>query len=147
MPAAGRSVWSRRGVVMISAIVDAEYPDGSGEAGPQWLVSIARHARSGQPSRPSDEECRQAMACLRVPTAEEDNHEPGVSRHFWLPVDPRRRRDCECKETERTVVEADNHRWTTPIDGRSCNGCDYEVMVASLGHVAPCPVHTKAQRP
>lgn len=25
------------------------------------------------------------------------NHEPGNAKHFWCPVDPSRRVDCECK--------------------------------------------------
>lgn len=138
------SVWRRRGVFVISALTSAELPDGSGETGSQWHVSMSRWA-AGVATRASDEECRQTLACLGLAGAEEDNHEPGIARHFWVPVDPARRRDCECKETERVVVEPDGHRWSTPLDEAQCHGCDYAAMVKRISKIdRPCPIHGAA---
>lgn len=141
------SVWRRGGLTMVSALAVAEYPDGTGEIGPQWHVSIS--AAGG--GHPSDDAARKALACLGLaalydgrtvlPHAEEDNHEPGIARHFWVPVDPARRVDCECKTTERVIVGPDGHRWTTPTDPAKCHGCDYEVLVDELGIPRPCPIH------
>ncbi len=135
------SAWSRRGVFVISAHELAEAPDGTGEAIPQWHVSISTRG-NGSVRRSTDAETRQALACFFVAGAEEDNHEPGIARHFWMPLDPKRRRDCECKADEATIVEPDGHRWTTPADGSTCNGCDYEaMMLRETGIARPCPIH------
>ncbi len=69
--------------------------------------------------------------------AEEDNHHPGNARHFWRPLDPSHRVDCECKEDEVLVTDADGYRWTNPQDGEPCRGCDFESLTGK-----PCPLHT-----
>lgn len=44
--------------------------------------------------------------------------------------------ECECKADERTVVEPDGYRWTTPHDEKACRGCELERMMG-----APCTIH------
>lgn len=122
------SAWCRGGSTVISALELADYPDGQG-AGPQWHISI-RHI-SGRPRVVSG-----VLRAFGMPGAEEDNHHPGIARHFWLPVDPAHRVDCECKETEEIIVEPDGYTWTNPTDG-PCRGCELE---ETMGHA--CPLHS-----
>ncbi len=145
------SAWRRREVYAVSSLQVAESPDGAlnpdgSRLGiPQWQVSFSARGPGGAPCRPRDEECRQALACFFMSGAEEDNHEPGIARHFWMPVDPKRRVDCECKTTERVVVEPDGHRWSTPKDeAEGCNGCKNEAAVlAETGLRVPCTLHPR----
>jgi hypothetical protein len=67
--------------------------------------------------------------------SEEDNHHPGIARHFWMVVDPARRVDCECKVGETVVKEPDGYKWSN--DPGACRGCDYARTFP--GH--PCPLH------
>lgn len=82
-------------VVVISSLVDAEMPDGNG-TGLQWLVSVSTNGQ-----RPKVGDVRRALADFGMRHAEEDNHERGNVRKFWLVVDPARRVDCQCKTDER----------------------------------------------
>lgn len=135
------SAWMRRGLFMISALELADAPDGGGDVIEQWHVSMSKrnHANDIASKRPTDEECRQALACLGLTGAEEDNHHPGVARHFWMPVDPARRVDCECKTDETTHVAPDGYRWTSPIN--DCSGCAYRELMREQNVSAPCPIH------
>ena len=67
---------------------------------------------------------------------EEDNHHPGNARHFWLPLDPTKRVDCECKSDEAVITEPDGYQWTNPHNESECRGC----ASASL-YGRPCPLH------
>lgn len=130
------SIWQRGKLRVVSELAQAELPDGSGEVGPQWFVSV-----SSQGGRPSAAQVERALRDFNMVGAEEDNHLPGISRQFWLPVDPARRVGCECKATEETVVEPDGFTWTNPLLGEGeCRGCEYE---AGLGQLVGkrCPIH------
>ena len=136
-PSAGPSASRfRRGkLVVVSSLDMAALPDGSGETGPQWHVSLSLKAH-----RPKDNLVRAVLRDFDMVGAEEDNHHPGNARHFWIPCDPARRVDCECKATETVVVELDGYTWTnpTPESGEGCRGCEW---AAGLGRGKPCPVH------
>jgi hypothetical protein len=121
------SMWERKGVRVLSALEDAELPRGG--AGPQWHVSISR---IGALPRPADVE--RALSAFGLVGAEEDNHHPGNARHFWMPLDPRERVDCQCKETEEVVV-TDGVAWTNPREG-ACRGCEIEPLTGRA-----CPLH------
>lgn len=129
------SIWMRRRILAISTCVHAEAPNGVGSI-PQWHISFTNEGR-----RCTDEEVRMSLASFRLTGADEDNHEPGMARHFWMPLDPKRRVDCECKTTEKVMIEPDGHKWTTPVDDRECYGCKHEVEMAAVGVARPCPVH------
>ncbi len=133
----GLSIWMRRRVLAISTCVMAEAPNGDGSI-PQWHISFTNDGR-----RCTDEEVRQSLACFRLTGADEDNHEPGMARHYWMPLDPARRAECECKTTEKVIVEPDGHRWSTPHDDRECNGCKHAQDMASAGVYRPCTIHGK----
>lgn len=134
------SIWGRRKTTVISALEMAEYPTGGG-VGPQWHISIAGGRGKGQLRRVTSDELRVALTAFGMVSAEEDNHHPGNARHFWMPVDPSRRVDCECKTDEKTIVETDGYRWTTPHDG-PCRGCEFELLTNKA-----CPVHGQLVRP
>lgn len=133
-PLAAKSVaeswWTREGVVVGSSLLDADLPDGSGQ-GLQWLVSENER-------RPSRAALRHALRAFGMLGAEEDNHHPGIARHFWKPLDRAHRVECQCKASETIVTEPDGYQWTTPtdVDAQGCRGCDFEQMLGK-----PCPLH------
>ena len=123
---------------VLSSLVVAELPRG-GATGPQWHVSVVDRSAE-TPARPSEEQTLLTRCAFDLLTAEEDNHHPGAARQFWLPVEPAERRDCECKETEVQVVDADGYRWSN--DPASCRGCELERTMAAVGQTRSCPLHT-----
>lgn len=128
------SRWVSGPILVLSALENAEYPDGDG-TGPQWHLSISNLGK-----RPKPKHVRRALRAFGMAGAELDNHEPGVAEHYWLPVDPARRVDCQCKEDEDTIVEPDGKTWTNPKpeSGEACRGCAYE---RTFGR--PCPIHAE----
>jgi hypothetical protein len=131
------SLWQNGTTFVLSTLVDAELPDRSGR-GLQWHLSVTRRKRGDlhrQPERPEPEDVRRARRAFGLAETEEDNHHPGVARHFWMPVDPAKRVECECKTDETTVVEGDGYRWTNPKEG-PCRGCELAALTGT-----PCTVH------
>jgi hypothetical protein len=100
-------VWSRHRLRVISSVGRMDF---RGEQRWQWLISVG--LRGGQ-ARPNDDELARALKDFGMGKAEEDNHEPGVSRKFFLLCDlpAGSAPQCECKETEETVVESDGVAW------------------------------------
>ncbi|HEY3500707.1 MAG TPA: hypothetical protein VGK73_38710 [Polyangiaceae bacterium] len=129
------STWTDGLVLVVSALELAELPDGSGRAGEQWHISISRGG--GKRAKPHD--VRRALRAFGMVSAEEDNHEPGSARNFWMPVDPAARVDCECKTDEDQIV-TDGHRWSNPKDPAECRGCQFERLLGK-----PCPLHRSAE--
>lgn len=76
---------------------------------PQLHVSI-----SDDGARASDETIRGVLADFGFEGAEEDNHQPGIARHFWLDEGARVQPECECKKVEETVTEPDGFKWQRP---------------------------------
>jgi hypothetical protein len=128
------SWWRQRAILVCSALENAEAPDGRGDAIPQWHVSISKRHEP-----PTLKVARDVLRDFGMLDAEEDNHHPGHARHFFLPVDPSRRVDCECKATEKTIIEPDGYKWTTPVDG-TCRGCELEALIGR-----PCSLHGVAR--
>ena len=135
MPGAGplTSAWQSGPVCVVSSLTMAELPDGDG-LGPQWQISISNRGK-----RPGPGHVTKALRAFGMLDSEEDNHHPGIARHFWLPVDPAHRVDCECKSDETTVVDVDGYAWQN--DPAACRGCEYEMLLGK-----PCPVHTVAAK-
>lgn len=127
------SWWMRNGVSVGSALVIAKYPSGDG-IGPQRHLSMSGGARGGGLSRA---ERRTVLRDFGALGWEEDNHHPGIARHFWQPLDAKERVACECKTDETIVQGPDGYQWTNPTDG-SCRGCEYERDIG-----LPCPLHAK----
>lgn len=128
-----KSAWVSGPLFAISSLVVADLPSGKG-LGLQWHLSVSHKGK-----RPTDKELRRALRAFGMVGAEEDNHHPGVARHFWRPVDVEHRVDCECKATEAVVVEPDGYRWTNPTDSE-CRGCQW---AAAVGRV--CPLHGRGE--
>jgi hypothetical protein len=124
------SAWTNGKLLAISALEDGELPDGSG-SGPQWHISISELGK-----RPTLKLARRALKVFGLEGAEEDNHEPGNAKHFWMPVDPEHRVDCECKVDEVTVVEPDGHRWSNAREPELCRGCEFQRLTGN-----PCSLH------
>lgn len=103
----GTSAYSVGRIRVASQLIIAELPTGDG-VGPQWIVSISRGGRR----RPTNGECRRLLRHLGIGDAEEDNHENGIARKFWYPLDPSQRVDCQCKADEEQVVEPDGYTWS-----------------------------------
>lgn len=121
------------GVRVLSSRVVAEYPDGDGQ-GLQDHVSVSRRGR-----RPADSDLRLALRAFGAEGWEEDGHHPGIARHFWRPLDPAHRVQCQCKADELVVVEPGGYTWTTPVDG-PCRGCEYAATIGRLTG-RRCPIH------
>lgn len=130
-PAESVSAWTDGRVLVISALEVAESPDGRGDAIPQWHISVSERGK-----RPSKGGLRRALGAFGMRGSEEDNHHPGVARHFWLPVDPTRRVKCQCKADEDVIREPGGYEWTNPKDG-ACRGCELQRMTGKT-----CPLHS-----
>lgn len=129
------SRWTDGRLSVISTLILAELPDGSGEVGPQWHVSVSRFGK-----RPKPAELARAQRAFGIVGWEEDNHHPGNARHFFRPVDPARRVACECKTTETIHVEPDGYTWSNAKD-EPCRGCEFWAQQGK-----PCPIHAKEQQ-
>jgi hypothetical protein len=131
------SRWTDGRIVVISALEMAESPV-DGTPVPQWHVSISSAGR-----RPKPHELRRALHAFGMVGTEEDNHHPGIARHFWLPVDPAHRTSCQCKVDEDVIVEPGDYAWTNPKLGEGeCRGCEYQRLAGK-----PCPIHAQAGAP
>lgn len=84
---------------------------------------------------------RRALRAFGMVAAEQDNHHPGNACHFWMPLDPSKRVDCECKNDEVVVTDKDGYQWTNPHDAAECRGCDF----ARLPTGKPCPIHSNVE--
>lgn len=124
------SFWQMGSIRVISSLIVAELPDGKGN-GPQWHVSVSTGGK-----RPLARHVERALRAFGMVGTEEDNHHPGVARHFFQPCDPAHRVDCQCKQDEVTVVEPDGYRWTNPHERADCRGCELQ---RTLGK--PCTIH------
>lgn len=101
---------ARERLLVVSSAPVAEF---RGELRPQWQVSASKVFVGGHERRPTDDEVAFVLREFRIVGAEEDNHMPGLARHFWMLCDlaPGDEMGCECKEGEETVVEPDGFKW------------------------------------
>lgn len=132
------AIYVRSGVTVISTRVMAQYPRGVG-IGPQDHVSVSRRLR-----RAPEADVQRALLAFGMVGAEEDNHHPGIARHFWRPVDPAHRVACECKATEQVIRDPrDGYEWTNPTtaSGEGCRGCWYAATLGKYTGRDRCPVH------
>ena len=68
----------------------------------EWLVSFSNMGRL----RLSDKEIKPALQSFDALEFEEDNHESGAARKYWLAVLEQYRKPCPCKD-EMTITEGD----------------------------------------
>jgi hypothetical protein len=114
-----KTAWRRGRLLILSSV---EMMDFRGALRPQWLVSVSARGRGPASEvqrhperfRASDADVVAVLRDFDMERAEEDNHQPGCARMFFLlcdarPDDPQQ---CECKETEEVVVESDGFTWS-----------------------------------
>lgn len=112
---------STSGILAVSSLDNVDEED----RGLTWHVSISRFTQRGAryvPEHATDDDVAHALDAFRMTGAEEDNHvrvdgRAAVARHFWREVDPSKRTECQCKETEEVVVEPDGYTYTRPRGG------------------------------
>lgn len=71
-----------------------------------------------------------------MPAHDEDNHNPGIARALFCPVEPEYRHACECRITETLVVEPDGYEWSND-ETKPCRGCELETLTG-----LPCTLHS-----
>jgi hypothetical protein len=102
-----RHAWRRGRLTVLSTLAWARF---RGEDKWQWMISISSGGNYA-----GDAEVSRALRDFGMVAADEDNHEPGAVRKFWLPCDwaPGDASTCECKETETTITEGNGLAWQT----------------------------------
>lgn len=128
-------VWSRGRLRVLSSLIHAEF---RGQLRWQWLVTVSASGPRGR-QRATDVELSRALRDFGMERAEEDNHQPGVSRAFFLlcdakPDDPA---VCECKETEEVIVEPDGFAWSKARGADADEARAAEASRQLLGRVLP----------
>jgi len=102
------TVWqSSYGVGALSSMIEVE--DEHLPLHWEWLVSFSHISRR----RLTNEEMKRVIKDWGIEQFEEDNHESGIARKFWLAVDPSYRKPCPCKDEEQ-VIEGD-YVWSRKI--------------------------------
>lgn len=110
----GGSMWmTTDGLLVSTSCSPMPLPQSGGKVGPTWLVEVSKNR-----GRPSDDDMRRVVECFAMPAFEEDNHFPGVTRALFCPVDEVYRGVCECKLTEKVIVEDDGFTWSDDGTGR-----------------------------
>lgn len=139
----GGAMWkhAKRGLFALSTCEWALAPAGQKEPIPQWHVSVSsRFAKR----RATEDDMRLVRTAFGMQEAEEDNHEPGIARNLWLPVDPARRVSCECKVDEVTFTEPDGHRWQARAEDEARVRRAMEALHGGAGLTLQTPVPTDA---
>jgi hypothetical protein len=62
----------------------------------EWIVSFSGAGVTALPNK----KIKQYLRDFSFSDAEEDNHEPGFARKFFLAVEEKHRKKCECKDEE-----------------------------------------------
>jgi len=68
----------------------------------EWLVSFSKNGLY----RLSNKEIKPALKAFDLYLFEEDNHEIGIARKYWLAVEEKYRKPCPCKD-EKQIIEDD----------------------------------------
>lgn len=130
----GVELWRYSGFLVTSQLEATNSPRPPGQPTPTWMLAVSRNHR-----RPTDNDIARALRAFSMQEAIEDNHEPGVKRMFFLPVDPAQRAECECKTDEALVTEPDGYQWSNNLDPLKCRGCEYQRAYGKR-----CPIHSGA---
>lgn len=109
--------WLRQRLQVLVGLGPMEF---RGESRLQHTLSICTYTGVDRTrSRSTDEEVAVALRDFGMAGAEEDNHQPGIIRMFFLLADLRPGEEgiqCECKSDEQVVVEPDGFRWSRTRD-------------------------------
>lgn len=94
------TAWQKGDVCALSSVVFVE--DEHLPPHWEWLVSFSSMGRR----RLCDKEIAMVLPIFGAEDFEEDNHEQGIARKFWLSVDEKYRKPCPCKD-EVLITEGD----------------------------------------
>lgn len=95
---------------MTSVMSSTHWVTDDGDPHWEWHVSVSGHRRTGY-APPSRMGLNKALVDFGMLGADEDNHLPGVARHFWLNVGQTTQAPCDCKATEKPHDEGDGFIW------------------------------------
>jgi hypothetical protein len=76
----------------------------------EWIVSFSGAEKTVLP----DDKIKQYLKDFNFSDAEEDNHEPGFARKFFLAVEEKHRKKCECKDEEQVHL-SENYVYSRKI--------------------------------
>lgn len=94
------SMWQLRHLCALSSVAYLQ----DEHQGPHWEWVVSFSDRGNK--RLSDADIRYCLQAFEAEGFEEDNHERGIARKFWLAIDPQYRKPCPCKD-ETVIVEGD----------------------------------------
>ena len=94
------TMWQKGELRALSSLVNID--DGHQPPHYEWVVSFSQSSR--QPL--NDKQVAQCLRDFDALDFEEDNHEPGIARKFFQPVEHQYRKPCPCKD-ERLVALGD----------------------------------------
>lgn len=95
------------GAQVISDIVEIPPPEGKGL---EYHISVAHMTPSGA-VRPDQLQIDAMLRDFDMPAEGEDNHMPGVARHFWQPVHRPDEAQCHCFDNEKPHDEGGGFIW------------------------------------
>lgn len=105
--------WAKGRTRVLSSLVSTLSPDET-QLVDTWVISVSQVGGAMAP----DSVCRSALRQFGAPEgslALEDNHAPGRSRCFFIPLDPALREQCHCQADERVVVEPSGRKWAKKV--------------------------------
>lgn len=94
-------MWQSGQYRALSSLVNID--DGHQPPHYEWVVSFSKSSRETL----TDTEVKKCLKEFDALDFEEDNHEPGIARKFFLPVEHKYRKPCPCKDEE--IVREGDH--------------------------------------
>jgi hypothetical protein len=91
------TMWQSGKFRALSSLVNID--DGHQQPHYEWVVSFSQQDRQTV----SDKDIARCLRDFDALDFEEDNHEPGIARKFFLPVEHQYRKPCPCKD-ERLIA-------------------------------------------
>lgn len=86
------TAWQKGNVCALSSVIQVE--DEHLPLHWEWLVSFSNMGKKVL----SNDELKQPLKDFGAEEFEEDNHEKGIARKFFMAVEPRFRKPCPCKD-------------------------------------------------
>ncbi|WP_339862279.1 hypothetical protein [Paremcibacter congregatus] len=79
----------------------------------EWLISFSVMGRH----RVSNKDLKWILKDWDMENFEEDNHEPGIARKFWLAIEERFRKPCPCKDE--IIKSEGEYFWSEKVEKNS----------------------------
>ena len=86
--------------------------DGHQEPHQEWIISFSGMGRR----RLTNAEIKKCLNDFDASDFEEDNHEPGIVRKFWMAVEHKYRNPCPCKDE--MVITEDGYQYSVKKDSK-----------------------------